>query len=124
MIQIKRPKFKKTNAFLEHLEDFDPKPILHRFGRLGVTALASTTPRDTGETAAKWSYKIEEKNERYRLIWTNSEMAGDTPLVLLLQYGHGTKSGYFLSGIDFINPALRPVYNALHEALVEEALRR
>jgi len=122
MIDITEPKFKKTFSFLEHLADFDPRPILHEYGQLGVGALSSATPVDTGETASKWSYKVKQKGERYKLIWTNSEVVGDAPLVLLLQYGHGTKSGFFLGGRDFINPALKPIYDSLHERLIEEAL--
>jgi hypothetical protein len=122
MINITKPKFKKTISFLERLETFDPQPILHEYGQAGVAALAGGTPVDTGETASKWSYKVERKGEQYKIIWSNSEMAGSAPLVLMLQYGHATKSGYFLSGRDFINPALRPIYDSLHERLMEEAL--
>lgn len=122
MIKVSKPKFNKTNAFLNRLNEFDPAPILHEYGQIGVQALSGATPVDTGETAGKWSYKLEGNKERYRLIWTNSEVAGSAPLVLLLQYGHATKSGYFLSGRDFINPALRPVYDKLERALIEEAL--
>jgi hypothetical protein len=122
MISVKEPKFDKTVSFLEALEKFDARPILDEFGRLGVSALSAATPVDTGETAGKWSYKIKGNRKRYKLIWTNSEVAGSAPLVLMLQYGHATKSGYFLSGRDFINPALRPIYDGLAKALLEEAL--
>jgi hypothetical protein len=123
MITITKPKFSKTQKFFDKLNRFDARPVLEEFGRLGVSALSAATPVDTGKTAGKWSYKIVGNRERYRLIWTNSEIAGRAPLVLLLQYGHATKSGYFLSGRDFINPALRPIYDALNKRLVEEALR-
>lgn len=122
MIKMSEPKFKKTFAFLERLNKFDPTPVLERHGQMGVAALSRATPVDTGETASKWGYKIRKKGDHYKLIWTNSEMAGTAPLVLLLQYGHATKSGYHLSGIDFINPALYPVYDSLHDELVEEAV--
>jgi hypothetical protein len=120
---ITTPKFPKTFSFLERLEKFDARPVLERYGQLGVSALSAATPADTGETASSWSYKITGNKERYKLIWTNFKVAGSAPLVLMLQYGHSTKSGYFLSGRDFINPALRPVYDALNKALLEEALR-
>lgn len=123
MISITKPKFKKTATFFDRLDKFDPRPILEQFGPIGVSALSAATPVDTGETAGKWSYKIEGNKERYTLTWSNSEMAGRTPLVLLLQYGHATKGGYFLSGRDFINPALRPVYDAIQKTLIKEALR-
>ncbi len=122
MISVTEPKFKKTISFLEALEKFDARSVLDTYGRLGVSALSAATPVDTGETAGSWSYKIKGNREQYKLIWTNSEVAGTAPLVLMLQYGHATKSGYFLSGRDFINPALRPIYDALGKALLEEAL--
>lgn len=124
MIGVKRvPKFGKTEAFLNKLDDFDARAILEEYGRLGAQALSAVTPVRTGETASKWSYKIKGSKTRYKLIWTNSEIAGTAPLVLLIQYGHGTRGGTFVSGIDFINPALRPIYDALEERLLEEALR-
>ena len=122
MIEIKEPKFNKTFSFLEALEKFDARSVLHEYGRLGVGVLSAATPVDTGETAGSWSYKITGNKERYKLIWTNSEVAGSAPLVLMLQYGHSTKSGYFVSGRDFINPALRPIYDSLNKKLLEEAL--
>lgn len=114
------PQFTKTLRFLENLKTFDPIDILHRHGRMGVLALSAATPIDTGEAASSWSYKIEGSRERYVLKWTNSKMAGDVPLVVLLQYGHATKSGYFIQGTDFINPALEPVYASLNRALQKE----
>jgi len=123
MIKTTKPKFRKTFSFLEELEKFDARSVLDEYGRLGVAALTAATPVDTGETASSWSYKIKGNKERYKLIWTNSEVAGSAPLVLMLQYGHATKSGYFLSGRDFINPALKPVYDALAKALLKEALQ-
>ncbi len=122
MITTNEPKFNKTIAFLEGLEKFDARSVLDVYGRLGVSALSAATPVDTGEAASSWSYKIKGNREQYKLVWTNSEVAGTAPLVLMLQYGHATKSGYFLSGRDFINPALRPIYDALGKALLEEAL--
>lgn len=122
MIRVTKPSFKKTGKFLRKLQKFDPKSILEEYGRRGVIALANATPKDTGETAAGWDYKVEGGGDRYRIVWTNSKEAGGTPLVLLLQYGHATKSGWFISGRDFINPALKPVYDALNKRLLKEVL--
>lgn len=123
MISFTKPKFSKTLAWLEKRKRFDPIDILNQFGREGVTALAKTTPKLTGEASGGWSYKIKGSFPRYKLVWTNNVMAGTAPLVLLLQYGHNTKSGWFLSGRDFINPALAPVYDGLKLALVREAIK-
>jgi len=122
MISVKEPKFSKTVSFLEALEKFDARSVLHTYGRMGVSTLSAATPVDSGDTAASWSYKITGNKELYKLIWTNNRVVGSAPLVLMLQYGHATKSGYFLTGRDFINPALNPVYDALAKALLEEAL--
>jgi len=122
MIKVKIPDFKKTFKFLELIEEYDPKPILEKYGALGVSALAAATPVDSGETATGWSYEVRGSKNYYQLIWKNNQMVGSAPLVLLLQYGHGTRGGTFVSGRDIINPALRPIYEALHDELVEEAL--
>lgn len=122
MITIDEPEFKDTNRFFKRLSKWDPEPLLHEYGRMGVSTLSAATPVDTGETANSWNYKVEGDKNRYKLIWTNSKMAGTAPLVLLLQYGHNTKSGYFISGRDFINPALYPVYDGLSEALMKDAV--
>lgn len=116
----KVPKFGKTVGYLEKLSRYDAKPLLHEMGLLGVKMLRQTTPKDSGEAANTWSYKIKGNQQRYKLVWTNRVVAGRAPLVLLLQYGHATKSGYFLSGRDFINPALTPVYDTFLERLGQE----
>lgn len=123
MIKITEPDFPNAQRFLEHIEQWDPTPILNRYGAIGVARLSSATPVDSGETANSWDYQVKRSGNKYKLIWTNSAMAGRAPLALMLQYGHGTKNGFFLSGRDYINPALYPVYDELHDALVEEALR-
>ena len=122
MIKIKKPKFKKTYKHFNNLDKFDPRKIMEDLGKMGVSNLSSATPVDTGETAQSWSYKVTGNKDRYVIQWSNSVMAGRAPLVLILQYGHATKSGYFISGRDFINPALRPVYTALYKRLREEVL--
>lgn len=119
-IKVTKPKFKKTLAFLEKRSKFDAFKALDSAGKAGVRALSSATPVDSGDTARSWNYKIVGNKERYVLIWTNSEMAGRAPLALMLQYGHNTKSGYFLSGRDYINPALRPVYDDLKNKVRQE----
>lgn len=121
MIRFKKvPKFGKTVGYLEKLTKYDVKDLLHQMGQMGVDRLAASTPVDSGETANAWGYKIKGNSQRYKLVWTNMIVAGRAPLVLMLQYGHATKSGYFLSGRDFINPALLPVYETLLERLGQE----
>lgn len=123
MIKVTKPKFKKTLSFLNKLEKFDARGLLDEAGRMGVSRLAAETPVDSGVAAGSWSYKIKGNKEKYKLIWTNTEMAGRAPLVLILQYGHATKSGGFVSGRDFINPALKPVYEFVERRLIQEAIQ-
>lgn len=120
MLKVKPPKFRKTFQFLEKLKNHDVRSVLDIYGKRGVSALSSATPVDSGESAGSWSYRIEGNRERYKLIWSNSAMGGKTPIVLLIQYGHATKSGGWFPGQDFINPALHSVYEDLNKALAEE----
>lgn len=117
---ISKPKFTKTIAFLKKLENLNVRRILEEHGQRGVVALSSATPIDTGEAASSWDYKIESGNDRYKLIWTNSDIAGSVPLVILIQYGHATKDGRFISGRDFINPAMKPVFDSILSSIKQE----
>lgn len=125
MIRMTKPSFRKTisklESYLKKKERF--VGILHAYGKLGVTALSNATPVDTRETAGSWSYSITEKGDRYKLAWHNSVMAGDVPLVILLQYGHATGTGGYVVGRDFINPAIEPIYDGLKKGLVSEVVK-
>ena len=121
MIKVtKKPSFKSTISRLDKLDRVDVRHILHEYGKKGVQALSRATPVDTGETAQLWSYEITGNKKQYRLKWFNSATVGSVPLVIILQYGHATKSGYFINGRDFVNPALDPIYQALRNRLSKE----
>lgn len=121
MLRVRKiPQFLRTKARLNYLRRIRFERILKSYGDRGVQALADATPVDTGVTAQSWDYIIEEKNGYYRLIWTNSEMAGTVPLVILLQYGHGTGTGGWVVGKDFINPALDDVFSGLINSVRSE----
>jgi len=94
--------------------------ILHKHGRLGVSLLASVTPVDTGETARSWSYTVVKTGNGYKISWMNTNMAGGVPLVVLLHYGHGTQSGRFIQGNDFINPAIKSAFDSLSKSITKE----
>lgn len=123
MIRLSEPKFVKTIKYLRRAKKLDPVDIMHRYGKRGVAALSQATPMDTGEAAYSWSYKITGDKKRYKLAWTNSVMAGSVPLVILLQYGHATKAGWFLSGRDFINPTLQPIFDDFESEIQSEVFR-
>lgn len=106
--------FKKTKNFLGNITARGYLKNLHALGRRGVAALAAATPVDTGETAISWDYEIIEEDDTIKIIWTNDNMVdNDTPLVILLQYGHGTRNGGYVVGRDFINPAIRPIFDQI-----------
>lgn len=112
--------FKNTERYLNRVRKLDPMSILRKYGERGVSALTSVTPRDTGTTATSWYYEVTKTKNGYRLSWNNSEAAGQTPLVILLHYGHGTRGGTYIPGRDFINPALRPIIEQLSAELRKE----
>lgn len=104
----------KTDTFLRKLLDIDVHSILVRYGEAGVRVLESATPRLTGVTAASWSYGIETlPGGGYTLSWSNSNANNGVNIAMILQYGHGTRNGGYVQGVDYINPALKPVFDAI-----------
>lgn len=116
--------FKKTKIYLEHAREADYKAILEHYGRLGVAALAYNTPVDTGNTANSWNYEIQIKRGAMSISWTNSNIQNGVPIAILLQYGHGTKNGGYVEGVDYINPALQPIFDKLVDAAWKEITSR
>lgn len=113
--------FKKTNGLLERMLEGVHSGKLDKYGRMGVEALAAATPVDTGKTAASWSYKIIRNEQCTKLIWENSSTTPDgIPIVVLLQYGHGTGTGGYVQGRDFINPAIKPVFDLISQEVWKE----
>jgi hypothetical protein len=86
---------------------------LDSFGQRGVSALSIATPKDHGETASSWSYVIKRSPSTISINWTNSVDVGTAPLAVLLQYGHGTRNGGYVQGRDYINPAMRPIFDEI-----------
>lgn len=111
---------KLTRHLTKNLQN-DPRRILAKYGEKGLRALSAATPVETGLTSMSWHYGIEKTRNGYSLYWYNSVMAGPTPLVILLQYGHGTSTGGYIQGRDFINPALKPIFEAITNDLIKEA---
>lgn len=87
--------------------------ILKKYGEIGVEALAAATPKDTGTTAASWRYEIVKKRDGYSLYWCNDNVHNGVNIALILQYGHGTGTGGYVKGMDYINPAIRPIFDAI-----------
>lgn len=107
--------FSKLTSYFERCKGWLHLSNLDEYGRRGVEALSSATPRDSGETASSWSYSIERRgNSSASIIFHNDNVTPQgTPVAILIQYGHATKNGAWVEGIDYINPALRPVFENL-----------
>lgn len=88
----------------------DPTSILEYYGQAGVDALSAATPVDTGLTASSWYYEIEKTDDGWNLTWNNSNIQNGIPIAVLIQMGHATKSGGWVQGIDYINPALQEIF--------------
>ena len=88
--------------------------ILDRYGQMGVVALSQATPRDSGETADSWTYDVKHSKKKAVITWRNSHITDEgTPIAIILQYGHGTGTGGFVQGRDYINPAIRPIFDKM-----------
>lgn len=121
LIEIKHVgSFKNTLSFLGKLQNFNPEKALKKYGELGVKALQEATPKDTGYTASCWDYKIIRKNNGVSLIWTNSNVVNGVPIAIIIQYGHATRNGGYVTGIDYINPALKPVFERISKEIWKE----
>lgn len=124
MIRFKhRGNFNKLQKFFFRMTNRDYLTILSEYGRKGVEALASSTPVDTGKTADSWEYTIETTSNRTTISWSNSNENQGYNIALMLQYGHGTKNGGYVKGIDYINPAIKPIFEAMASELWKEVTR-
>lgn len=109
--------FQKLENFLARMTNDDIYAALESYGRQGVIALAAATPADSGLTAASWDYHVDRAMGQSSITWTNSHMAGGVPVVILLTYGHGTGTGGYVQGQDFINPAIAETFNQIAESV-------
>lgn len=105
--------FSKLMSFLERAKEGIHLGKLNKYGRAGVEALASATPVDSGETANSWYYKIENQNGTATISFLNSNVNEGVPIAVILQYGHGTGTGGWVEGRDYINPAIQPIFDQI-----------
>lgn len=103
----------KTEEFLEHLKRIHIESILQKYAQIGVTTLKAATPKDSGDTAASWGYEIEHDSTGYSIYWTNDNFNKGVNIAVILQYGHGTGTGGYVAGRDYINPAIIPVFEQI-----------
>ena len=110
-----RGDFSKTMQFLVKAKKGVRLSDLDKYGREGVAALASATPVDTGETANSWYYEIVHENGTITITFNNSHIQNGVPIAVILQYGHGTGTGGWVEGRDYINPAIQPLFDKIAE---------
>lgn len=105
--------FSKLTRFLEKAKNAVHLGILDKYGREGVAALASATPLESGKTASSWYYEVEHSNGTSSINFYNSNVNQGVPIAIILQYGHGTGTGGWVQGRDYINPAIQPIFDKI-----------
>lgn len=124
MITIRqRGDFKKTEKLLKKSLGRDYRAVLDKYGQKGVMALAAATPVESGETAALWDYEIIQNGSSISIVWKNYNINKGVNIAVILQYGHATRNGGWVEGRDYINPALRPIFDELADAAWKEVTK-
>lgn len=112
-----RGSFDKTERFLKAMQRLNIRQLAESQAEKGVRALASATPVQTSRAATSWDYEIRQNGRGLTITWTNSDIENGFPVVIMLQYGHGTGTGGYVQGRDFINPAIRPIFDEISNAV-------
>ena len=115
--------FSKLTRYLERVKNVVKIGDLDKYGREGVAALSSATPIDSGLTASSWYYKIEHTNGSATISFHNSNIQNGVPIAVILQYGHGTCNGGWVQGRDYINPAIRPIFDKIADNAWKEVTK-
>lgn len=105
--------FKNIESFFKRTKKLNLSAILEKYGQAGVNALASYTPKDTGLTSSSWGYSVKTNNKGCSISWYNTNVVSGVNIAVILQYGHGTRTGGYVEGRDYINPALRPIFDKI-----------
>ena len=115
--------FSKLNRYFERVKEAARVSVLDKYGQAGVAALSSATPVDSGETANSWFYEIEHTNTSATITFCNSHINKGVPIAIILQYGHGTGTGGWVEGRDYINPAIQPIFDKITSEAWEEVTK-
>ena len=115
--------FSKVTRYLVNVKKAVRRANLDNYGRRGVAALKSATPVDSGLTAESWYYEIIRKNGSVTITFNNSNIQNGVPIAIVLQYGHGTGTGGWVEGRDYINPSIQPVFDSIAEEAWREVTR-
>lgn len=114
---VSRGSTQHMESFLNSMQRMDVRGILEPLAQEGVAALAAATPVDTGLAASSWGYEIDVSAGSTKITWTNSDIENGFPVAIMLQYGHGTGNGGYVQGRDYINPAIRPIFDGIADAV-------
>ena len=115
--------FNTVSKYLNRLKEGQRYAVLNKYGSLGVAALSNATPMDTGETANSWYYTIVSRKGYYSIRWHNYHIEDGIPIAVLIQYGHGTGTGGYVQGRDYIMPAMRPIFDQIAAEAWKEVTR-
>lgn len=118
-----RGDFSNTFKFFERMKGLANLSIFDKYGRKGVQSLAALTPKKTGKTSQSWSYEIQRNNGVISIVWNNDNFNKNVNIAILIQYGHGTKQGSYVQGIDYVNPAIKPVFDEMAVELWKEVTK-
>ena len=102
-----------TEKFLTQMQKLQIERILNKYGEVGVSALAVATPHDSGTTASAWGYEVVQAGDGYSIHWTNDNINKNVNIAVILQYGHGTGTGGYVAGRDYINPVMAPIFDKI-----------
>lgn len=112
--------FKNIEKFFEGARRLKIRNILDRYGKIGVTELSKSTPIDTGKTAESWNYRITIDTWGANVIWFNTNVNNGVSIAILIQYGHGTKNGGYVQPYDYINPAMKSIFDNMADEIWKE----
>lgn len=105
--------FSKLSRFFERAKEVVHMGNLDKYGRAGVAALSAATPKDSGETASSWEYEIKRTKTTVSIVFNNTNIQNGVHTAIILQYGHATNNGGYVEGVDYINPAIKPIFERI-----------
>lgn len=117
MIEMKFEGDFDLSKWLSQVKNKKLRDVLSRAGERGVAALRANTPVGTGKTARSWAYKVKQTNRGVKIVWYNTNINNKVPIAIILQYGHGTRQGGYVQGKDYINPAMKPIFDDIDRAV-------
>lgn len=113
MIEMKFDDDFAMSKWLTQVKNRKLRDVLATAGDRGVAALRANTPVGTGKTANSWQYKVKQTKRGVKIVWYNTNIVSKIPIAIILQYGHGTRQGGYVQGRDYINPAMKPIFDEI-----------